>query len=451
VRKTQVPSDARFRSVTDARRKADPSSAASDAFRSPSITIMSCMQFLTIAFATCVLALRPHASSQCANAPQQFAAQAQLPLQLQQCSDSTGNPEVLLKETSFQHSPWSHDPTCAQGRQRSYCAYTTSETRGGHALSVIASPVAADAISAAFLALGNEHQSVDGGLEVQAFPGKGKGLITTKALKKGERILFETARIIASSNFPTQVTRAQGQALFDAALDQLPEPDRNLVLALDQSLGGSEVEDIMKTNAFACQLADGNVDDAYMCLFPAVARINHACQPNAHARFIPKTLSMEIKAQRDIAPGEEIGISYGRIDLKHADRQALYQEGWNFKCTCSLCTASQYDVAGSDQRRARFAQLRKMLENLTAETYDAQQIVAWEKEVLEISQREGLETLLAQDYERLAYVYAGHGMMGDARRWAKMARESLLEWVVVEGGPRNQVRRIEELLRELDS
>lgn len=61
-----------------------------------------------------------------------------------------------------------------------------------------------------------------------------------------------------------------------------------------------------------------------------------------------------------------------------------------------------------------------------------------------------MDTLLAQDYERLAYVYAGHGMMGDARRWAKMAKESLLEWVVVDGGPRNQIRRIEDLLKELD-
>jgi len=408
------------------------------------------MRILILSFATCAFGLYAYASPQCPNAPHQFAVQAQLPLQLPHCPYTTGNTEPLPKETPLQHLPWSHDPACAQGKQKKYCTYTTSETRGGHALSIIARPVAANAISAAFLALNGEHQSLDDGLEVRAFPGKGKGLITTKALKKGETILLDTARIIASSHFPTQVTRAQGQTLFSAVLDRLPRADRNSVLALDQSLGGSKVEDIMKTNAFACQLADGEVDDAYMCLFPSVARINHACQPNAHARFVPKTLSMEIKAQRDIAAGEEIGISYGKIDLKHADRQALYQEGWNFRCTCSLCTASQYDVAGSDQRRARFAQLRKMLENLTAETYDAQQIVAWEKEVMEISQREGLDTLLAQDYERLAYVYAGHGMMGDARRWAKMAKESLLEWVVVDGGPRNQIRRIEDLLKELD-
>ncbi|KAG9194604.1 hypothetical protein G6011_04639 [Alternaria panax] len=406
------------------------------------------IQTFAISFAVCAFASHISASPQCANAPQHFDAQQ--PLQSQQCLDTKDESRLLQDVQSFQHPLWSYEPTCARGKDKKYCTYTTSESRGDHALSIIATPIAADAISAAFLALEGEPQDDDNSLEVRSFPGKGKGLVTTRAVKKGERILLDTAHIIASSHFPPQVTHLQGKALLSAAIDQLPQTDRDLVLALDQSLGGSKVEDIMKTNAFACQLADGDVDDAYMCLFPSVARINHACQPNAHARFVPKTMSMEIKAQRDIAAGEEIGISYGRIDLKHADRQALYREGWNFGCTCPLCTASQYEIAGSDQRRTRFAQLRRMLENLTAETYDAQQTVAWEKEVMEIGLREGLETLLAQDYERLAYVYAGHGMMEDARRWAKMAKESLLEWVVVDGGPENQVRRIEELLRELD-
>ena len=158
---------------------------------------------------------------------------------------------------------------------------------------------------------------------------------------------------------------------------------------------------------------------------------------------------MEIKTLRDIAVGEEIGISYGRVDLKHAERQKLYSQGWNFKCTCDMCMASEYDIAGSDQRRARFAQLRKKLENLTPATYDAQQIVAWEKEVIELSSKEGLEVLLATDYERLSYVYAGHGMIRDAKVWAQKAMESLLEWKVVEGGPNNDVKRIENLLAEL--
>ncbi|EDU42031.1 conserved hypothetical protein [Pyrenophora tritici-repentis Pt-1C-BFP] len=376
--------------------------------------------------------------------------QAQSPLQQQQCLENDSSIKPLDDVPKFQHPVWSHRPVCQQGHGKSYCTHTTVDARNGHGMSIIAMAVAADKISAAFQALGSNFLNSGSDLEVRTIQGKGKGLVTLKPIKKGDTILLESARIVASSQFPATVTRAQGQTLFNTVLDQLPEADRNDILELDQSLGGSQIEDIMKTNAFACQLADGHIDDAYMCLFPSVARINHACKPNAHARFVPKLLSMEIKAQRNINAGEEIDISYGKIDLRHTERQKLYREGWNFTCTCSLCTASLYEMMGSDQRRERFAKLRHMLENLTPETYDAAQIIAWEKEVMEISQTEGLEILLAQDYERLAYVYAGHGMMRDARVWAKRAKESLLEWVVVEGGPDIEIRRVEELIKELD-
>jgi hypothetical protein len=46
-------------------------------------------------------------------------------------------------------------------------------------------------------------------------------------------------------------------------------------------------------------------------------------------------------------------------------------------------------------------------------------------------------------------VYSGLGMRKDARLWAQKAKESLLEWTAVDGGPDNQVRRIEDLLGEL--
>ncbi|RAR15240.1 SET domain-containing protein [Stemphylium lycopersici] len=380
---------------------------------------------------------------------QHFLAQAQAPHQLQQCLEADVDMRLPEAMPSFQHLVWSHEPVCIKGKEKDYCTHTSANLRSGHGLSIIATPVAADKIVAAFLARTTGLQHMDYSLEVRSVPGKGKGLFTTKPIKKGETILLDPARIIASSQFPTQVSRSQGQSLFGTASDQLPEEDRRVVSALDQSLGGSKTEDIMKTNAFACQLADGKVYDAYMCLFPYVARINHACQPNAHARFVPTTLSMEVKARRDVTVGEEINISYGSIDLKYSERQKLYRNGWNFACTCPLCKAPQHEIQQSDQRRDRFAQLRSMLENLTAETYNAQQIVAWEKEVMAIAHSEGLELLLAPDYERLAYVYAGHGMRKDARLWAEKAKESLLEWVVVDGGPGNEARRVDNLLREL--
>jgi hypothetical protein len=68
---------------------------------------------------------------------------------------------------------------------------------------------------------------------------------------------------------------------------------------------------------------------------------------------------------------------------------------------------------------------------------------------MEISAVEGLDILLAEDYERLAYVYAGHGMKRDAITWATKAKESLVEWKITEGAPNNELVRIEALLQEL--
>jgi hypothetical protein len=408
---------------------------------------MASMRVLVILLGAGAFFLRVQASAseQCLSLGQHVLSQHQLPLQQTLCVD--GNSEA--GPLQFEHPMWSHKPFCAKGEEEEYCTHTTSDLRRGHGLSIIARPAAADAISTALLASRDAPLSPEDGLEVRSISGKGNGLIATRAFKKGELIMLDSAHVIVSAQFPAQVTRSQGESLFKAILVQLPTKDRKAVMSLDMSLGDKGIQNIMKTNSFACQLDDGDVGDGYICLFPSVARINHACQPNAHPHFIPKTLLMEVTALRDIETGEEITISYGNIDMKHAERQKLYKDGWNFTCTCSLCTASPSEIAGSDQRRARFAQIRKMLENITAETYDAQQIVAWEKEVMDISAKEGLDILLAADYERLAYVYAGHGMVRDARLWAEKAKESLLEWVAADGGPENGVRRIEELLGQL--
>ncbi|KAF1846674.1 SET domain-containing protein [Cucurbitaria berberidis CBS 394.84] len=405
---------------------------------------MSSIQSLVALLGLSIFTSCTQASLQCATSDYNALTQPQALLCLDDDNAPGGPPSLRVK-----NGKWSQEPFCVAGQAKTYCTHTTSDFRNGHGVSVIASREAANAISSAFPASKAARYISEERLEVSRIPGKGKGLITRHSIQRGDTILLDSPRIIASAQFPSHVSPSQGASLFSTILDQLPGTDRDLLLSLDKSISGTDIENVMKTNAFACQPDDGEVGDGYMCLFPSVSRINHACRPNAHARFIPKSLLMEIKAVRDIEAGEEISISYGRIDLKHAERQRLYKEGWNFTCTCNSCTSTAYEIAGSDQRRARFEQLRKLLENITSETYDAQQIVAWEKEVMEISAREGLDMLLAGDYERLAYVYAGHGMNRDAKIWATKAKESLMEWTVVDGGPGNEIRRVEDFLGEL--
>ncbi|PVI04630.1 SET domain-containing protein [Periconia macrospinosa] len=347
---------------------------------------------------------------------------------------------------------WSDAPDCLQGREgKKYCVHTTSRFRGG-GLSIISTPEAAEAASSAFAyARKQAHYPHDEWLEVKDIPGKGKGLVAKEILKKGKIIMVDAARVITSSKVPFYLQPGEGLNLYNSAVERLPPKDRALVLDLDKSKKGTGVDDILKTNSFGCIFPDGSEGegDGYLCLFPLVSRINHACRPNANAKFMPRSLLMEIKALRDIQPGEEISISYGRIDLKHAERQDLYQKGWHFTCTCSLCTADAYAISGSDQRRKRFTWLREQLNSLTSETYDTEQVLAWEKEVLEISEKEGFEVLIAEDLERMAYVYNGLGKKDTAIMWAKRAKKNLLNWTVVDGGLNNELDRIDALLREL--
>jgi hypothetical protein len=351
----------------------------------------------------------------------------------------------------YREHAWSHDPYCVTGSERQYCVHTTHHFRASQGLSIIATPRAAEAASRTFEYARKSpyYAHKNHRYEVQDVPGKGKGLVAKRTIKRGSTIMLDSPRIISSSQLPFHVGPVEGIDLFNTAVERLPTAGKELVMSLDKSSGGTGVDDVLKTNSFACQINDDGVEDSYLCLFPEVARINHACRPNAHARFIPKTLLMEIKALRDIKPGEEISISYGKVDMKHLDRQKLYKEGWGFTCTCELCAADAYGIKGSDQRRTQFGRLREKLNAITAETYDAQQIIAWENQVFEISEKEGFEVLIAEDYERMAYVHSGLGSLQEARAWARKAKNSLVEWTIVDGGPDNELRRVDQLLEEL--
>ncbi|KAF2877283.1 hypothetical protein BDV95DRAFT_589883 [Massariosphaeria phaeospora] len=351
-----------------------------------------------------------------------------------------------------QRSLWSHTPFCTGKRFFKYCAHTTSSARSptSHGLSIIALPPAAAAVAHIFHAANDTPTDASHAYTIRDIPNKGKGLVASRPIARGSTLLLDSPRLIASQQFPTHVTQSGGHSLFSHAVAQLPAADRALVLSLDQSLGGSAIEDVMKTNAFVCNFADSGVGDTYMCLFPGVARINHACRPNAHARFLPRSLRMQVRATADITAGEEITISYGSIELPYAERQTLYREGWGFECGCALCISGAESIARSDARRGRFKELRDAVGGLTAQTFDAQRVVEWEEEILGISQEEGFEGLVAEDLERLAYVATGLGRRDEARRWAGRAGENLLFWKVVEGEePGAQVRRVEGLLREL--
>lgn len=144
-------------------------------------------------------------------------------------------------------------------------------------------------------------------------------------------------------------------------------------------------------------------------------------------------------AARDIAPGEELSISYIELMLSREERRSRLRR-WGFECACSHCSMSDEEVAASDARLRKIEELETALENfnetiVTAET-GAQLVELYEKERLDI--------YLGQVYTRAALNFALFGEEEKARRYALAAVEA----VERESGPNASDAKAMRILAE---
>ncbi|KAH9940697.1 SET domain-containing protein [Amylocystis lapponica] len=82
-----------------------------------------------------------------------------------------------------------------------------------------------------------------------------------------------------------------------------------------------------------------------VCVSPTIALINHSCEPNVAVVFPRASINpqdqeplMHMVAMRDIAPSDEVLISYVDTTLPRELRQKELEETYNFVCKCTLCT-----------------------------------------------------------------------------------------------------------------
>ena len=168
-------------------------------------------------------------------------------------------------------SPWTHPPECEHSTDRTskYCVYTNSD-RGSRGWSIITSPETA-AESVAFLRkplntslLGNSH---DAPYKIVDIPGKGKGVVATRAIKQYEEIMVDYATVLVDIAFPAKVPASLGYRLLHAAVDRLSDPSS--VLELERSNGHSrdDVENILRTNSFHTPVGGA----PHIALYPTVS------------------------------------------------------------------------------------------------------------------------------------------------------------------------------------
>ncbi|KAI1383977.1 SET domain-containing protein [Hypoxylon trugodes] len=370
------------------------------------------------------------ASGQCPlNIPRALQSQAQL-----------GCPHPVDGSTG-QHpidwSPWTHQPECIHGDrspETKYCVYSNSQ-HGHGGVSIITTPEIAASSVEILNDSGNTHlksfinNTTGPAYEVADIPGKGKGMVATRHIKQAEPIMADWAAIIVNLDFPTSVRRLQGYRLLHKAADQLLDPDRVLTLARSSAFSGDIMEDVLRTNAFSFTLSG----ESHMALYPDVARVNHACRPNAFIRFTPSSLAVSIVAMRDIEPGEEIYITYVPLGKTREERHAGLQK-WGFNCTCSLCTASKAEIAASDYRRSKIKTLRQEVMK-AVEDWDGTKAVKLTHEALELMRAEELGPLYSSQYEIMARLYWKARDEKTATKYAKLSIDTLVEQGYLEDSP----------------
>ncbi|KAF2800254.1 SET domain-containing protein [Melanomma pulvis-pyrius CBS 109.77] len=346
------------------------------------------------------------------------------------------------------HAPWSHKPHCKTSASLSslnqkYCAFT-SNTTGANGLSIITTPSLAETAAPFFSEDPLSHFLTQDQAEylyynappyeiVDHIPGKGKGVVATRLIKKYETFMVDQATVVMDLALEKSMGAPENLELLRTAVQRLRRPESVSGLSgkhngakdgegkeeeAEDVTGGFE-EDIMMTNAFGTTVAG----ESFRGLFPLVSRINHACNPNAFVLFSQAGISIAIKAYRDIQPGEEISISYLLLGLPSADRTEGLKR-WGFTCTCALCTQGAAEKAASDARRRAIAGAEPHIQALWKQG-KLNGAIKLAEEIVQHMKDEAIMPMLTDQYANLARMFLLQGDKQRADEYGELALELL--------------------------
>ncbi|CAF3542590.1 unnamed protein product [Fusarium graminearum] len=179
--------------------------------------------------------------------------------------------------------------------------------------------------------------------ELQEVPGKGQGLIATRKIPKGTRILSEKAIIRVPEIF---ANIAAVSASIGRQVDSLPPDQREAFLSMCNIYPSDDDTSpylgIVRSNGLPMDFGSG--------VFLQASRINHACDNNAQKDYNEGIKRHTVHALRDIEEGEEITITYLGILKNRRTRQQALRTKFMFTCTCNLCSLPDDLSAESDRR-----------------------------------------------------------------------------------------------------
>lgn len=343
--------------------------------------------------------------------------------------------------------PWTHKMLCVSKKlkeedrknphkipeiPRIHCLHSSDLFGGGHGTSIITTSEAASNLIAGdamedrpwygsskkrVFAPGPIVSKEGPAYTTKQYPGKGMGVMALRKIEQGEILMLDLPALIVGKQFLEDIEPRLRRRMLRRAVAQLPKNTQEMVAKLGRSTGGEVIDDILGTNSCSFSLGEREM---HLGLFPEVARLNHACNPNAYYRFSPHTAAMEVVAYRDIQRGEEITISYTHLSLSRTDRRQSLKNDWNIDCQCSLCRASATETTESEDRRKDIKKFQGKLAAATREGRYTDALAAAD-ELMGLTAAEGVTPLMPEMHDMLAAIALDMGDYAGARRWGKLA------------------------------
>ena len=188
---------------------------------------------------------------------------------------------------------------------------------------------------------------------VQDVPGKGKGIVATRAIAQGELVLAEAPLF--------KQIRSRSNATVLAALSAHSDADQRQYFSLANAWRGTVPPPlgIFQTNVLPCGDNDASRGAAADtgAIFLLGSRFNSSCQPNVNNYWDARTQKITFWATRAIAAGEELCICYGDELAPREDRRRRLESAFRFVCGCVACSREGAGLRASDERRVAIARL----------------------------------------------------------------------------------------------
>ncbi|RYO73756.1 hypothetical protein DL766_000568 [Monosporascus sp. MC13-8B] len=324
----------------------------------------------------------------------------------------------------FRYESWMQVGACQNLNGDNFCAFSNPFFNRGQGISVITTPESIAKIASRTVfknAVITENSPIPPEspvpYHVAEFPGKGFGLVATRSLRDGELVMSRTPAVMANAKTVNGLGKYHLADLLRNGVESLSSEHKSQYLNLSTHDEAATYEEkvykIFKTNSFRTGAHDGESD--FHSTFTEVSRLNHDCRPNCAYYFDHTTFAHKVIAVRDIAPGEELTISYYDPLQPSSERRQRLSRDWGFACSCRSCTAGTQQIAESDKRIEEVHQLWKELDDYTSNSKATPEKA---ERLVQLYKQEGIYGRLHEAYYRAAVEWIGVGNAGKAAEHA---------------------------------